>query len=166
MLGRKPFCPFADKVDMRTLLKHQPRSLDRVGQMLHTRHAACLQVRTRHQQRIKLHSTIVRQKRTASGVEGLVIFHHDDSSLYRLNRCPAALQHSVTGVECMSDSVFMGRNFIVRHRPGTAVDQQGWGVGLAKLHLQLIVRKHTQQLIRTGWVHPKMLPPHQRCMRR
>jgi hypothetical protein len=123
MLHRKPLRTQPDEVHMRTLFEHQPRRLDRVRQPLHASHAARPQILSVHQQRVQLHPSVARKKRSPPRIEGLVILHHYDRRFDRLHRSPAALQHRIPCVERVGDPALMRLDLVVRHRPRAAMNQ-------------------------------------------
>ncbi len=118
---------------MRALVEHQPRRLDGVGQALHAGNASGAQVFPVHQQCVELHASVARQKRAATRIEGLVVFHNRDRSLDRRDRAAALFEYRIASIERAGDPALMGADFVVRHGPGAAVNQKD---GLWHQHLR------------------------------
>ncbi len=85
VLPCKSLCSGTDEVDVRAFIQHQPRRANRIAQPLDAGDSAGAQIRAVHQQGVHLHAAILRQKRAASGVEGLVVFHDGDRGLDRID---------------------------------------------------------------------------------
>jgi hypothetical protein len=93
MLRSESLSPQTNKVNVRRLLEHQPCRLDGISQSLDTSDTASTKIGAVHQQGIELNPSIASEKRTAPGVEGIIVFHYSDSRLDRINGGPAAGEH-------------------------------------------------------------------------
>ena len=91
---------------------------------LNTAHAAAAQGGAIHDERVELHFAVAIQKAAAAGVEGLVIFHDDDSFFDRIERRPAALEHAPARSHGVAHAVEMSFHHVVRNGPGAAMNYQ------------------------------------------
>ena len=128
MLAREPFGSRADEVHMWRVVEHQARGVNGVAQSLDAGDAAGAQVLSIHQQGVELHAPVSGKERPAPGVEGLIILHHGDGRFHRSHRRRACFKQRVARRKRVGDAPLMIGDCVVRHGPGSAVDDEGGSV--------------------------------------
>src|SRR5262249_16138977 len=126
--GGELFRAVGDKVDMRAFAENLARGPHRVGDVLDASDAACAESAAVHDERVELNPSVRIQKAATSGVEGLVVFHHDDSRFHGIERRPTLLKHAPTLRGGVAYALQVVVDNVVRHRPGAAMDYQD-GIG-------------------------------------
>jgi hypothetical protein len=122
VLTGKPFRASPDKVHMRRLIQHQPRCPNRIPETLYARDSAGAEVLAVHQQRIQLHPSVLGQKRTSSSIKGLVVLHHGNRGLNRIDGTRTFFEKRISYRQSMGNAVFVGKYRIVGHRPRATVN--------------------------------------------
>src|SRR5262249_21834359 len=85
---------FPNKIDVGTLLEHQPGSLNRVADVLDAADAARSHGGSVHHERVHLYAAVAGQEAAAARVESFVILHGHDSSFNGVQSLAAALQYA------------------------------------------------------------------------
>ncbi len=121
-------------VDVRRLLQHQPRRLNGVAQPLHAGHAAGLQVCAGHQQGVALDAAVAGQKRSAPGIEGVIVLHHSNGGFDRVSGRSTTRESVPTGGQRRGDPALVRGDGVIGHGPRAAVDEQdGLSIGCGTL---------------------------------
>src|SRR5271157_2190740 len=92
VLVREALGALADKIDVRTLGENFLSGTDGIADVLDASDAAGTQSRAVHHAGVKLDAAVHVEERSAAGVEGLVIFHGNDSGFHPIETASAALQ--------------------------------------------------------------------------
>ena len=121
MLRRKALRSLAYKINMRTLAQDLPCRAHRVTQMLDASHSTCAKRAAVHNESVQLHSSILVQKAAASCVEGLIVFHDDDSFFDSVQRRAAAAQHVPPRGQRIAHTIKVRVDHVIGHSPSAAV---------------------------------------------
>ncbi len=84
MLLSKALGAFSDKIHMRTLAQHLAGSTDGIRNVFHAADSAGTKRGSVHDEGIKLNLALAIQEATPAGINGLIVFHNDDSLLDRV----------------------------------------------------------------------------------
>ena len=124
MLISEAFSSRANEIDVWAFVENQTCGLNGILQALHAGDPTRAEVFTIHQQGVELHATVAGEKGAATGVEGIVVFHHCDGSFDGIDGGPATLERGPARSQCVGDAPLMRRNGVVGHGPCTAMDQK------------------------------------------
>jgi len=122
----KPFRPFRDKIYMRTFTQNLARGANRIRKMLYAANAASAKRGSVHDEGVELYLALAIEKAAATRVEGLVIFHDDDSFFDRIERCVTPLKDTPALGERFAHAVQVRFDKRVRNGPRASVDEQNW----------------------------------------
>src|SRR5262245_12777969 len=123
LLG-EPLSAFPHKIDVGTLVEHQPCSLNRVANMLDAADAAGSHGSSLHHERVHLYPAIAGQEASAARVKGFVVLHGHDSGFDGVQRHAAALQHAPSFGDCILHTGQMRVDHVIGYGPGAAMDHQ------------------------------------------
>ncbi len=126
MLARKPFGTRSYEVHVGRMIENKPSCCDGISNAFDTGHAAGSKIFPIHQERIQLHTPVAREEGAPPSVESFIIFHSAYSSLNSVDGRRPTLELSIPSGEGNRDSALVGRDGIVRHGPGAAMNQEGW----------------------------------------
>ena len=121
----------ADEVDVRRLVEHEPRGLDRVRRRSTQATPPARSVLAVHHQRVELHAAVAGEEGAAAGVEGVVVFHDGDGGFDGVEGGAVLREHSPAGGESVGDAALVGCDGVVGHGPGAAVDEKDGLAGAA-----------------------------------
>jgi hypothetical protein len=92
--------------------------------VFHASYAAGAQSVAIHDEGIELDLALAVQKAPATGIEGLVIFHHHYGCLDRVERRTAALEDAPARVNGAPHAIKVSFDHVIRNRPRAAVDNK------------------------------------------
>jgi hypothetical protein len=92
--------------------------------MLNAADAASAQRCAIHHEGVELHASVAIQEASASGVESIIIFHHDDSFLDGIERRAAALEHAPARSQSVLYPADVCVDHVIGHGPRATVDYQ------------------------------------------
>src|SRR5947209_5059419 len=124
--GGKLLRALSDEVDMRAFAQDLARSAHRVAQVLDASHTTGAKRGTIHDQGVELHAAIAVEEAAASGIEGLVVFHDDDSFFDGIEGGAAALEHPPSRGDGIIDTADSGLNHVIWHGPRSSLYDQYW----------------------------------------
>ena len=124
MLGGKALRAFGYEINVWAVAENLAGGTNRVAQTLDAADATTAQGRAVHDEGVELHFAVAVQKAAASGVEGLVVFHHDDGFFDRVEGRAAIFQGAPSGSGGVAHAVEMCFDHVVGNRPGAAVNDQ------------------------------------------
>lgn len=122
---------FGDEIDVHALFQHLAGGDDGVADSLDAPNASGAQRGAAHHRGIELHASVGVEEAAAPGIEGLVIFHHDDGGFHGLDGTSAALEHLPSSSHGVADTVDVRVDEMIGNGPGTAMDQQNRLIGQA-----------------------------------
>jgi hypothetical protein len=126
MLGGKALGTVGYKINMGTVAQDFSGGANWIAQALDATHAAATQGRTVHDKSIELNLAVAVQEAAASGVEGLVVLHHDYGFFDRVQGGTAAFEREPSGGNGIAYAIKVRFNHVIRDGPSSAVDDKNW----------------------------------------
>ena len=131
MLGGEALGAFGDEVNVRAIAQDFAGGAHGIAQSFDAADAASAEGGAVHDEGVELDFAVAVEEAAAAGIEGFVVFHHDDRCFDGVEGGAAALQR-VPACGCrVADALEVGVDHVIGDGPGAAVNDQGWVSGQA-----------------------------------